>query len=145
MCHCWNAIKIITLSIRFFLGGLAITVSKYYTHWQSSWYIWQSVVQRKNTCSQTSQRSKLSKCGNKMDGWPLCSTATVLGFVPAMRFLQSLSWLCKSPLDETINWGPLCVCVCVCVCVYVCVCKFIMHSKRSCMHVKDSVAHVRIW
>ena len=35
----------------------------------------------------------------------------VLGFVPALRFCQSkrLCRLYKSPLDETINWGPLCV------------------------------------
>ena len=38
----------------------------------------------------------------------------VLGFAPALRFLQRQVWcrLYKSPLDEIINQGPLCVYAC---------------------------------
>ena len=62
----------------------------------------------------------------------------VLGFVTALRFLQSqilyrLLESYKSPLDETVivNRGPPCVHTCT-------------HAKRSHTHVKDLVVHISI-
>ena len=69
----------------------------------------ESVVQSKSTCFQNPELSTIEN-GHQLDGWPLHATAsaTVLGFVPTLRFLwsQILCRLYGSPLDETINQGP---------------------------------------
>ena len=61
----------------------------------------------------------------------------VLGFAPALRFLQSqiLCWLYNSASDETINWGP--------ACVYTRMQKYHINSDNT--HVKEPVVHVRVW
>ena len=65
----------------------------------------------------------------------------VLGFAPALRFLQSNSMqnqilyrLYKHPSDDTINWGPMCIVKH----------RGHTHAKRSCTHVKDPGVHVKV-
>ena len=109
-----------------------ITVSKYYTHWHSSWYMTVSGAEQKYLFwNQSKAKVKHDQVWSPNRKW--MGDHYVLSFAPGLRFLwsQILCRLYKSPLDEAINRGPLCVYACK---------KITFTRWRSC----TPIVHVRV-